>query len=65
MYLIKYKYKFFERFKEFKVEVEKQTGKYVKILRSDRSGEYMSVEFVKFLKENDIISQLTPQQLLS
>ena len=57
---MKYKSESFEKFKEFKNEVEKQTGKSIKILRSDRGGEYLSTEFRDFLKENGIISQLTP-----
>lgn len=59
MYLMKYKFESFEKFKEFKNEVEKQTEKSIKILRSDRGGEYLSTEFRDFLKENYIISQLT------
>ncbi|KAM1563347.1 hypothetical protein ACFX10_037775 [Malus domestica] len=35
VYLMKYKSESFESFKEFKNEVEKQTGKQIKILRSD------------------------------
>ena len=42
VYLMKYKSESFERFKEFKNEVEKQTGKQIKTLRSDRGGEYLS-----------------------
>ena len=57
---MKYKSESFEKFKEFKNEVEKQTGKNIKSLRSDRGGEYLSTEFQEFLKENGIISQLTP-----
>ena len=60
LYLMKYKSESFEKFKEFKNEVEKQTGKNIKSLRSDRGGEYLSTEFQEFLKENGIISQLTP-----
>ncbi|KAM1818379.1 hypothetical protein ACFX11_000180 [Malus domestica] len=55
-----YKSESFERFKEFKNEVEKQTGKQIKILRSDRGGEYLSNEFLDYLKECGIISQWTP-----
>ncbi|KAM2234893.1 hypothetical protein ACFXTI_013101 [Malus domestica] len=55
-----YKSESFERFKEFKNEVEKQTGKQIKILRSDRWGEYLSNEFLDYLKECGIISQWTP-----
>ena len=60
MYLLKYKSESFEKFKEFRAEVEKQTGKSIKILRSDRGGEYLSTEFLDFLKINGILSQLTP-----
>ena len=35
---IKYKSDIFEKFKEFKYEVEKQTKKILKVLRSDREG---------------------------
>ena len=52
----------FEKFKEYKVEVEKQIGggANIKILRSDRGGEYLSTEFKDYLKECGIVSQLTP-----
>ncbi|KAM2605239.1 hypothetical protein TB2_034059 [Malus domestica] len=60
VYLMKYKSESFERFKEFKNEVKKQTGKQIKILRSDRGGEYLSNEFLDYLKECGIISQWTP-----
>ncbi|KAM1427662.1 hypothetical protein ACFXTO_020187 [Malus domestica] len=55
-----YKSESFEKFKEFKNEVEKQTGKQIKTLRSDRGGEYLSNEFLDYLKECGIISQWTP-----
>ncbi|PKI41979.1 hypothetical protein CRG98_037597 [Punica granatum] len=60
IYLMKYKHESFEKFKEFKAEVEKQKGKSIKTLRSDRGGEYMSTEFGDFLKEHGIVSQFTP-----
>ena len=47
-------------FKEFKAQVENQTRKSIKTLRSDQRGEYLSTKFIEFLKENDITSQLTP-----
>ena len=50
----------FEKFKEFKAQVENQTGKSIKTLRLDRGGEYLSIEFTEFLKEHGIVSQLTP-----
>ncbi|KAM2811016.1 hypothetical protein COP1_043727 [Malus domestica] len=57
---MKYKSESFEMFKEFKNEVEKQTGKQIKTLRSDRGGEYLSNEFLDYLKECGIVSQWTP-----
>ena len=60
VYLMKHKSESFEKFKEFKAEVENQLGKNIKALRSDRGGEYLSTEFGDFLKASGIISQLTP-----
>jgi len=46
--------------------VEKQTRKYIKILRSDQGGEYNSKDFGSYCKNNGIIQQstmpYTPQQ---
>ena len=42
VYLMRHKSEAFEKFKEFRLEVEKQTGKPIKVLRSDREGEYLS-----------------------
>ena len=60
MYLIRYKYENFERFKEFRNEVEKQLRRSIKSLRSDRGGEYLSQAFLDYLKDNGILSQWTP-----
>ena len=57
---MKHKSEALERFKKFRFEVEKQSGKSIKILRSDQGGEYLSQEFLGYLKENGIISQWTP-----
>ena len=51
VYLMKKKSETFEKFKEFKNEVEKQTGKSIKALRSDRGGEYLSNEFIDYLND--------------
>ena len=55
-----------DKFKEFKVESDKQLGRHIKSLHSDRGGEYMSIEFVSLLKDHEILSMLsasgTPQQ---
>ena len=45
---------------KFILEVEKQIAKSIKILRSDRGGEYLSRKFLDYLKKNGIISQWTP-----
>nr|GEU83754.1 hypothetical protein [Tanacetum cinerariifolium] len=41
-------------------EVEKQLGKTIKSLRSNRGGEYMSQEFLDHLKDHGIITHRTP-----
>ncbi|KAL0439611.1 UNVERIFIED_CONTAM: transposon Ty1-A Gag-Pol polyprotein [Sesamum latifolium] len=43
-----------------RLEVENQTNRKIKALRSDRGGEYLSGEFIDYLKENGILSQWTP-----
>ena len=50
----------FERFKEFINEVEKQLGRSIKSLRLDQGGEYLSQEFLDYLRDNGILSQWTP-----
>ena len=60
VYLMKHKSETFEKFKEFKNEVQNQLGKSIKAIRSDRGGEYLSQEFDYYLKECGIVSQLTP-----
>ncbi|KAG8492837.1 hypothetical protein CXB51_010063 [Gossypium anomalum] len=60
VYLIRHKSKALEKFKEFKNEVQNQLGKTIKTLRSDRGGEYLSLESDDLLKECGIVSQLTP-----
>ncbi|KAI3790953.1 hypothetical protein L2E82_04412 [Cichorium intybus] len=60
IYLIKHKSDTFEKFKEFKNEVENQLGRKIKMLRSDRGGEYLSIEFLDYLNECGIVSQLIP-----
>ena len=60
LFLMKNKSESFKKFKEFKAQVENQTGKSIKTLQSDRGGEYLSTEFIEFLKEHGIVSQLMP-----
>ena len=63
-----YKDKALGAFKVFKAEVENQCEKHIKIVRSDRGGEYYgkytkngqaSDAFAKFLQENGIVAQYT------
>ena len=54
VYFIKYKSETFSKFKEFKAEVEKQSGKFIKVLRFDKGGEYESNEFIDFCKRHGI-----------
>ena len=59
VYFLKEKSEAFEVFERFKVLVEKMTGRYIKALRSDRGGEYMSVAFTNFCEEQGIKRFLT------
>jgi transposase InsO family protein len=54
VYFLKEKSETFETFKRFKVMVEKNIGTYIKFLRSDRGGEYLSNNFKNFYKEHRI-----------
>ena len=66
VYLMRQKSKAFEKFKEFRAEVEDQSSKHIKAIRSDCSGKYLLGDFKDFLTQNGIVSQLispgTPQQ---
>ena len=59
VYLMRQKSEAFEKFKEFRIEVENQLGKHIKVIRSDRSGEYLLRNFKDYLIQNGIVSQLT------
>jgi len=60
VYLIRHKFESLDEFKEFKTEVENQLNKSIKALRLDRRGEYLCFEYKTYLKECEIVSQLTP-----
>ncbi|KAJ9552277.1 hypothetical protein OSB04_016322 [Centaurea solstitialis] len=60
VYLMRHKSETFEKFKEYHNEVQNQLDKKIKFLRSDRGGEYLSIEFENHLIECRIVSQLTP-----
>nr|GFB58473.1 retrovirus-related Pol polyprotein from transposon TNT 1-94 [Tanacetum cinerariifolium] len=59
VYFLKLKSESFECFKKFKAMVEKQSGKVVKVLRTDRGGEFLSKEFTNFCDEEGIKRELT------
>ncbi|KAL0421271.1 UNVERIFIED_CONTAM: Copia protein [Sesamum latifolium] len=68
IYFLEHKAKALYAFKVFKAEVEKQCDKHIKIVRSDRGGEYFGryIEggqapspFAKFLAEQGIVAQYT------
>ncbi|KAL0411220.1 UNVERIFIED_CONTAM: hypothetical protein Slati_3711700 [Sesamum latifolium] len=46
VYLMRYMFEVFVRFKEFRLEVENKTGHKIKALRLDRGGEYLIGEFL-------------------
>jgi len=53
-------------FKEFMAKSKHQTGKKLKILCTDSGGEYLSNEFIKYLKSAGIVHEKmnldTPQE---
>jgi len=59
VYLLKHKSEGFDAFKAFKTEVENQLNKTIKVLRTDRGGEYTSGILNNFCKENGIIHHYT------
>ena len=60
VYLMRFKFEPFGRYKEFRLEVENQTSRKIKMLMSDQGGEHLSSEFMDYLKENGSIYQWTP-----
>lgn len=66
IFLLREKSEVEEKIKEYVNLVENQLERKVKLLRSDRGGEYMSASIEKYLKEKGIRTQLTapysPQQ---
>ena len=66
VYLLKHKDAAFNVFKVYKAEVENHLGKKIKIIRSDRGGEYFSNEFIVFCEDHSIIHECsaprTPEQ---
>ena len=67
VYLLKEKSSAFEAFKKFKALVENGTEKSIKILRTDRGGEFCSKEFTLYCEKAGIqrhyTTPYTPQQI--
>lgn len=59
VYFLKAKSEAFQAFKKFKALVEKQTGREIKMLRTNRGGEFCSQEFNSFCEESGVRRQLT------
>ncbi|KAK4395496.1 Retrovirus-related Pol polyprotein from transposon TNT 1-94 [Sesamum angolense] len=59
VYFMREKSEVFKVFKKFKNLVEKQSGRSIKVLRSDRGKEYNNSEFDKFCEEEGIEHQTT------
>jgi transposase InsO family protein len=66
LHLLKSKDEVFNKFQEFKAEIENLTNKKINTLRIDNGGEYTSKEFVALFKSAGIRRELTiphnPQQ---
>jgi transposase InsO family protein len=66
VYFLKKKSEAFAKFKIWKAEVENQTGRKIKCLRTDNGTEYRDGDFLKFCKEHGIKRHFTvrktPQQ---
>ena len=66
IYFRKAKSDTFDKFKEYKAFIEKQTGKHIRILRTYNGGDFESLQFEDFCKSTRIKRQLTipynPQQ---
>jgi hypothetical protein len=54
IYFLKAKSEVFKRFQEFRTPVENQSGKRIKVLRSDNGGEYSSKQFIDFCAQHGI-----------
>jgi hypothetical protein len=66
IFFMKTKGQVFSRFQEFKALVENQTGKKIRVLRSDNGGEYTSKDFMDFCAgegiRRELIVPYNPQQ---
>ncbi|KAK9165308.1 hypothetical protein Scep_000499 [Stephania cephalantha] len=59
VYFLESKSETFERFQKFKALVEKKCDSHIKVIRTDKGGEFVSKEFNLFCEKNDIKRELT------
>ena len=59
VYVLKRKDEVFERFLEWKAQVERKTGRKLKALRTDNGGEYTSTDFKAYLRTEGVRHELT------
>jgi len=59
LYTIKLKSEALEIFKRFKILVEKESDKSIKIVRTDGGGEYTSKEFEAFYTSQVVVHEVT------
>ena len=66
VYFLSFKSEVFEAFKSFEAMVTRQTGRNIKVLRTDNGGEYVNNRMKRYLSSSGIIHQTTvpysPQQ---
>ena len=53
------------KFKEWKAEIENQTGRKIKYLHSDNGGEYRHERFMEFCKQQGITRHFTVKEILN
>ena len=58
-YILKQKSEAFERFKEYRARVEKQTGRQIGRLQTDGGGKYTSSQFLDYLRREGIAKETT------
>jgi hypothetical protein len=63
VYFMSAKGQTFQIFQTIKSKVEKETRTHIKCLRTDKGGEFLSHEFIRFLAQNGINHQLTMAQI--
>ena len=56
---MKHKREVLEMFVEWKKDIERSTGRKIKVLRSDNGGEYKSVLFLKLYRDEGIERHFT------